>query len=69
MQRTNRLLIVLITFLALGVWRPLLRPFFSDYFPPAQAQVRRQYAVIAIDKQGKLAIGGDGTITLNATGL
>ena len=69
MPRTNRLLVVLLIVLALGVWGLLLRPFFADYLPSAQAQVRKQYAIVAIDKEGKLGVGGDGTITLTATGL
>lgn len=69
MAKTNRILIVLLILLVVGVWGLLLRPFFTDYFPLAQAQVHKQYAIVAIDKEGKLAIGGDGTIGLNATGL
>lgn len=69
MQKTNRILIVLLILLVLGVWGLLLRPFFADFSPLAQAQVRKQYAIVAIDKDQKLAIGGDGTIALSATGL
>jgi len=69
MLRTNRLLIVLMILLAGGIWAQLLRPLVADYAPVAQAQVRKQYAIVAIDKSGNLAIGGAGTIALNGTAL
>ena len=69
MLKTNRLLILLMILLVTGVWAQLLRPFIADYVPVAQAQVRKQYAIVAFDKDGNLVIGGAGTIALNATGL
>ena len=62
-------MILLIILFAVGVWAQLLLPLVADYVPVAQAQVRKQYAIVAFDKDGKLAIGGAGTIALNATGL
>lgn len=69
MLRANRLLILLMILLVVGVWAQFLRAFVADYVPVAQAQIRKQYAIVAFDKDGNLVIGGAGTIALNATGL
>jgi hypothetical protein len=67
MQKTDWLLKVLLALLVLGVWGLL-----SSYAPgfSSQAQARKQYSAwVANDKEGKLEIGGDGSLPLTAAGL
>lgn len=69
MKNLDRSLKVLLALLVIGVWGLLIRSIFTAVSPSAQAQARKQYAVIASDKNDKLIIGGAGTLALSGTGL